>query len=226
MNATVKDVMTTHVVAVRLNATYKEMASRLREFRVSAFPVLDDDNKVVGVVSEADLLTKEALEYSVPSRVGGILHGRERAKAEAVVAADLMTKPPVTIGPREPVSHAARLMYSRKIKRLPVVDDDGRLIGIVSRADVLGVYSRPDAEIRHDIIEGVIIGTVLTDPARFLITVKDGVVTVEGKPENASVGRDMIEEIRHVEGVVAVRDRLSYPPEPRAVPRREIDQDF
>jgi CBS domain-containing protein len=223
MNATVKDVMTTHAVAVRMNATYKEMAARLRELRVSAFPVLDDDNKVVGVVSEADLLTKEALEYSVRGLMGGILHGRERAKAAADTAAELMTKPAVTIGPREPVSHAARLMYSRKVKRLPVVDDDGRLVGIVSRADLLSVFSRPDAEIRHDIIENVIIGTVLTDPARFTVTVKDGVVTVEGKPENASVGRDMIEEIRHVEGVVAVRDRVSYPPESHSVPHTDIN---
>jgi CBS domain-containing protein len=226
MNTTVRDVMTTNVVAVRLNATYKDMTARLREFRVSAFPVLDDDNKVIGVVSEADLLTKEALGYTVPGPMGGILHGRERTKAAAVVAADLMTKPPLTIGPREPVSHAARLMYSRKVKRLPVVDDDGRLIGIVTRADVLSVYSRPDAEIRHDVIDNVIVGTTLTDPARFTVTVKDGVVTAEGKPENASVGRDMIEEIRHVEGVVAVRDRLSYPPEPRSVPRTDMDLDF
>jgi CBS domain-containing protein len=166
MNATVKDVMTTHVVAVRLNATYKEMTARLREFRVSAFPVLDDDNKVIGVVSEADLLAKEALEFSVPGPMGGILHGRERAKAAAVIAADLVTKPPLTIGPHDSVSHAARLMYSRKVKRLPVVDDEGRLVGIVSRADVLSVYSRPDAQIRHDITDNVIVGTVLTDPAR------------------------------------------------------------
>ncbi len=226
MNTTVKDVMTTHVVAVRLKATYKDMATRLREFRVSAFPVLDDDNKVVGVVSEADLLTKEALEYSTHGVAGGILHGRERAKAAAVTAADLMTKPPVTIGPDETVAHAARLMYSRKVKRLPVVDDRGRLVGIVSRADVLSVFSRPDAEIRQDIIENVIIGTVLTDPARFVVTVDNGIVTVEGNPENASVGRDMIEEIRHVEGVVSVRDMLSYPPERRTVPRAELSQDF
>lgn len=226
MNAIVRDVMTTRVVAVRLNATYKEMAARLREFRVSAFPVLDDDDKVIGVVSEADLLAKEALEYSVPGVTGGILHGREQAKAAAVTAAELMTKPAVTTGPREPVSHAARLMYSRKVKRLPVVDDDGRLVGIVTRADLLSVFSRPDAEIRHDIIENIIIGAVPTDPARFTVTVKDGVVTVEGKPENASVGRDMIGAIRHVEAVVAVRDRLSYPPEPRSVLRTDMDLDF
>ncbi len=216
MNATVKDVMTTHVVAVRKNASFKDMAARLREHKVSAFPVLDDENKVVGVVSEADLLTKEALEYTEPGRVSSILHHREQAKAAAITAADLMTKPPVTIGPNEFVSHAARLMYSRKVKRLPVVDDDGRLIGIISRADVLSVYGRSDEDIRHEVTEGIILDTLLCDPSRFTVTVKDGIVTVEGMPETAAVGRDMIEEIRHVEGVVAVRDRLSYPPSERA----------
>jgi len=220
MNATIKDVMTTHVVAVRRNASFKDMAARLLEHRVSAFPVLDEENRVIGVVSEADLLTKEAL--SLPdsgewgAQVSGMLHHREQAKAAAITAEDLMTKPPVTIGPNDLVSHAARLMYSRKLKRLPVVDDGGRLIGIVSRADVLSVYSRPDADILHDITEGIIPDTLLTDPARFTITVRDGIVTVEGVPRTASIGHDMIEEIRHVEGVVSVRDRLSYPHSDRA----------
>jgi CBS-domain-containing membrane protein len=218
MNATVKDVMTTHVVAVREAASFKEMASRLREHRVSAFPVLDQDNKVVGVVSEADLLAKEALDSDGPHRVGSILHHREQVKAAGTTAADLMTKPPVTIGPTDFVSRAARLMYERKVKRLPVVDDDGRLIGIVSRADVLSVYSRPDEDIRHEITEGVILDSLLCDPARFTVTVKDGIVTVEGMPETAVVGHDLIAEIRHVEGVVAVRDRLSYPRAERPVP--------
>ncbi len=213
MNATVKDVMSTHVVAVRMNASFKDMASRLREHRVSAFPVLDEDNKVVGVVSEADLLTKEALEYSAPSRVSGMLHHKEQVKAAGTTAGDLMTKPPVTVGPDEFVSHAARLMYARKVKRLPVVDDDGRLIGIVSRADVLSVYNRPDGDIRREITENVILGTLLCDPSRFTVTVKDGIVTIEGMPETTRVGHDMIDEIRHVEGVVAVRDRLNYPDE-------------
>ena len=215
MNATVKDVMTTHVVAVRKNASFKDMAARLREHRVSAFPVLDEDNKVVGVVSEADLLFKEALEFGVPGKLSSMLHQREQAKAAGIVAEDLMTKPPVTIGPNEFVTHAARLMYTRKVKRLPVVDADGRLIGIVSRADVLSVYSRPDEDIRHEITEGIILDTLLCDPSRFTVTVKDGIVTLEGMPETAVVGHDLIEETRHVEGVVAVRDRLSYPPAER-----------
>jgi len=217
MNATVKDVMTTHVIAVRKGASFKEMAARLREQRVSAFPVLDEDNKVIGVVSEADLLAKEAMEYA-GHHPGGILHHREQAKAAGTTAADLMSKPPVTIGASEFVSQAARLMYTRKVKRLPVVDDDGRLVGIVSRSDVLSVYNRPDDDIKHAITEGVILDMLLCDPARFTVTVKDGIVTIEGTPETAVVGHDMIEEIRHVEGVVAVRDRLSYPRDERAVP--------
>jgi CBS domain-containing protein len=211
MSATVKDVMTTHVVAVRKNASFKDMVISLREHRVSAFPVVDDEDRVVGVVSEADMLAKEALEFTPSGRVAYILHHREQAKAAGVTAADLMTRPPVTIGPLESVGSAARLMYSRKVKRLPVVDVEGRLVGIVSRSDVLSVYSRPDPEIRHEITERVLLDTLLVDPARFTVTVTDGVVTIEGTPETAMVGRDIIEEIRHVEGVVSVRDRLVYP---------------
>jgi osmotically-inducible protein OsmY len=82
----------------------------------------------------------------------------------------------------------------------------------VSRADVLSVYSRPDADIRHEIIEDLILNTYLCNPAHFTVTVKDGIVTIEGAPETTAVGRDIIESARHVEGVVAVRDRLTYPP--------------
>lgn len=216
MNAIVRDVMTTHVVAVRKNATFKDMVTQMREQRVSAFPVIDDENKVVGVVSEADLLTKEALESSGPGRISGMLRHREQDKAAGITAEDLMTKPPVTVGPDDLVSAAARLMYSRRVKRLPVVDDGGRLTGIVSRVDVLSVYGRPDTAIQQEITGGVILGTILTDPARFTVTVKDGIVTIEGVPETAAVGRDIIEAVRHVEGVVTVRDRLSYPRDTRA----------
>ncbi len=211
MSSTVKDVMSTHVIAVRQGASYKEMAAMLHEQRVSAFPVLDDDNKVIGIVSEADLLTKEAFDSATHGALDGVLRRRERARASALTAAELMTKPPVTIGPDVPVAQAARLMHSRRVKRLPVIKDDGTLIGIVSRADVLSVYSRPDAEIRHEITQDLILGLLLGDPERFTVTVRDGIVTIEGTPETTPVGRDIIDGARHVEGVVAVRDRLSYP---------------
>jgi CBS-domain-containing membrane protein len=189
------------------------MAAMLHEQRVSAFPVLDDDNKVVGIVSEGDLLTKEAFDGATPGALQGMLRRRERGKAVAVTAAELMTKPAVTIGPDAPVTQAAKLMYSRRVKRLPVVNDHGRLIGIVTRADVLSVYSRPDAEIQREITQDLILGTFLCDPARFTVEVKDGIVTIAGTQETPPVGRDLVGAARHVEGVVAVRDRLSYPPD-------------
>ena len=210
MSATVKDVMSTHVIAVRPNAPYKEIAAVLHEQRVSAFPVIDEDNKVIGVVSEADLLTKEALEGTVPRT---LLSRQERVRKQtnAVTAADLMTRPPVTIGPDEPVLSAARLMFDQRVKRLPVVSEEGTLIGIVTRTDVLSVYTRPDAEIQNQVTQDVILGTFLCDPYTFTVTVKDGIVTIEGTPETTRVGLDIIAAIRHMEGVVAVRDRLSYP---------------
>ena len=145
-----------------------------------------------------------------------LTHHRELTRATAVTAADLMTKPPVTIGPNEPVTHAARLMFNRRVKRLPVINDDGRLVGIVTRSDVLSVYSRPDADIHREITQDLILETYLCDPAKFTVVVKDGIVTIAGTPETGSVGHDIVSEARHVEGVVAVRDRLSYPP---TVPR-------
>src|ERR1700733_3741312 len=211
MKSTIKDVMSTHVIAVRQGASYKDMAAMLREQRVSAFPVLDDHNKVIGVVSESDLLTKEALAGTGRGMLQSVMSQREHARASAVTAAELMTKPPVTIGPDEPVTQAARLMYSRHVKRLPVTSDDGTLIGIVTRADVLSVYSRPDADIQREIIQDLIQGMFACDPARFTVTVADGIVTIEGAPATDLVGRDIIDAARHVEGVVAVRDRLSYP---------------
>jgi CBS domain-containing protein len=218
VNATVKDVMSTHVIAVREIASFKEIATRLREQRVSAFPVIDLDGKVIGVVSEADLLTKEALEGTVPRTLQGLTRQRVRSRVNAVTAANLMTKPAVTIGPNEPVSHAARLMYSKRVKRLPVTDEDGKLIGIVTRSDVLSVYGRLDADIQREITQDLILSTFLCDPGRFTVNVKDGIVTIEGRPETASAGHGIIDAIRHIEGVVAVRDRLRYPPNPEYLP--------
>ena len=136
METTVRDVMTTTVVAVRREATFKEMAATLRRFRVSAFPVVDDYEKVIGVVSEADLLTKEALDSEpegMPGMITGMLRRKEQEKARGITADDLMTSPPVIVHPEDAVEHAARLMHARRVKRLPVVDAAGHLVGIISR---------------------------------------------------------------------------------------------
>jgi CBS-domain-containing membrane protein len=215
MKSTVKDVMSTHVIAVRKDAPFKEMAARLREFRVSAFPVVDDEGKVIGVVSEADLLTKEALDggyAGMPGMINGMLRRREQDKAAGTTAGDLMTYPAVTIAPEESAEQAARLMYVHKVKRLPVVEAEGHLVGIITRADVLAAYNRPDEGIRGEITDEVLLNGFCLDPAGFTVTVQDGIVTLAGRPETAELGREIVAGIRHVQGVVAVRDRLSYPP--------------
>ena len=212
---TVKDVMSTLPVWVSESASFREIAARLRECRVSAFPVLDADGKVTGVVSEADLLVKEAVPDEpnvIWGLLAGIVHHAARGKAGGVTAAELMTSPAVTIAPDETVEHAARLMYDRKVKRLPVVDQAGRLVGIISRSDVLAVFDRTDAEIREEIMSQVIAGR--SEPSWYSVIVTDGVVTLEGTPETAAIGRDLVRRARHVQGVVAVRDRLVYPVPP------------
>src|SRR5947199_7548730 len=205
MNATVKDVMTTEVVAVTRETTCKEMAAVLRRYRVSALPVVDDAGRVLGVVSEADLLAKEAL--ADPGPAGELVH----RKAEGLTAGDLMTSPPVTAAPGDPVEQAARMMHFMRVKRLPVVNSGGQLVGIISRADVLAVYDRPDEDIRTDIVDGILLHDYLVDPRQFRVTVESGVVTMEGTPETTAFGHALIRKVRHVPGVVAVRDRLSYP---------------
>ena len=177
MNTTVKDVMTTRVIWVKKDATFREMAAALREYRVSAFPVVDDDQKVIGVVSEADMLNKEALDDE-PGMISGILHRRDQAKAHGITAGDLMTTAVVAVRPEDTVEHAAKLMYDRRVKRLPVTDESGRLVGIISRADVLSVFDRTDAAICHEITHDVLLGEFLVDPLVFQVTVMDGIVTL------------------------------------------------
>jgi CBS domain-containing protein len=208
----VTDVMSTLPVWVSETASFREIAAKLRECRVSAFPVLDTHGTVTGVVSEADLLVKEAVlgePGGVPGLLAGLLHRAARTKAGAVTAADLMTSPAVTIRPDDTVEHAAKLMYNRKVKRLPVVDQGGRLVGIISRTDILAVFDRTDAEIREEIVTQVIAGH--SEPSYYSVIVKDGVVTLEGTPETVAIGHDLVSRTRHVQGVVAVRDHLVYP---------------
>jgi CBS domain-containing protein len=212
MKAVVKDVMSTCPISVRRTSSFKELAAKLREFRVSAFPVVDDEDKVIGVVSEADMLVKEALNGTGDDRHGliaGILHRKERRKAAAITAGDLMTSPAVTVASDDTVEHAARLMYTRGLKRLPVVDVAGHLAGIISRTDVLTVFERPDEEIRMEITGQVI--PRLSEPSWYCVGVNNGIVTLEGTPETVSIGHDVLAQVRRVQGVVAVRDRLTYP---------------
>jgi len=161
------------------------MAAMLGSSRVSGFPVIDQAGKVIGVVSETDMLIKEADRASHPEVFTGLRRSRDHQKAAGVTAAELMTSPPVTIGPDEPVQHAAFLMYDRAVERLPVVDEAGHLVGIVSQVDVLSIFSRPDEEIRREVTDRVIRQGFRIDPERLKVTVHDGIVTLSGRPKPA-----------------------------------------
>lgn len=215
MGTAVKDVMTTKVVWVEEDAPFAAMAAALRQYRVSAFPVVNAEGQVAGVVSAADLLAKEALgggDARMPGMIAGLLRHRELAKARGVTARDLMTAPAVTISPHATIGHAARVMYLHRIKRLPVTDADRHLVGIVSRVDVLSVFGRPDADIRADVLADATAGGVFDYPDTVTVTVKDGIVTLTGIPKPPETGHEIARRARHVDGVVAVRDRFTYPP--------------
>ena len=218
MNSRVKDVMTEDVVAVRETAGYRDIIAVMRRRGVSALPVLDLADHLVGVVSEADLLLKEVGLEGLAGDLMATGRRGERAKAAGVTAADLMSRPAVTIGPGESVAAAARRMHDRRLKRLPVVDDAGRLVGIVSRVDVLSVFDRPDNEIRDEVVKKIIGVEFALDSDAFDVTVRSGIVTVTGQVESRSIARQLIDALRHVEGVVDVRDRISHPlaDQPRA----------
>ena len=213
MGSTVKDVMTTQVVTVGTAASFKEMVVKMRESGVSALPVVDGEGRVIGVVSEADMLNKEAGLDTEPGELSSLLRFTEREKAAGVTAAELMTKPPVTIGPGAPVAEAARLMRDHRVKGLPVITDSGLLIGIISRADALRVFARPDADIRRDAEEEVIAETFLADSPLVSVTVHDGIVTLTGRTDTGQLARGLVAVIRQIDGVVAVRDQLGYPGE-------------
>ena len=212
MHATVGEVMTRRIVAATEGAEFKQIAAMMRGNRVSALPVVDSQNRVVGVVSEADLLLKQAAAAPQRASWRWLLPSTER-KAEAVLAQDLMTRPAVTIGRDATVSEAAAVMSARRVKRLPVVDDTGHLVGVISRVDVLSVFGREDSEIHGEIIHGVIAGNLVLSPEGFEVGVKSGIVTITGRVKSKALADQLIEAIRQVDGVVTVRDRLSYPRE-------------
>ncbi|MEV5945525.1 CBS domain-containing protein [Streptomyces sp. NPDC051993] len=200
---TVSDVMTHTAVAVGRRASYKEIVEVMTQWKVSALPVLEGEGRVVGVVSEADLLVKEQFrgaDPALPDRAG------EAVKAAAVLAEDLMSSPAVTVHPAATVSEAARIMARKGVKRLPVVNDVGMLEGVVSRGDLLKVFLRPDAEIEHE-VRGAVLGE-LTPPVPVDCSVEDGVVTLGiGRRGDRALVPLLARAVLAVEGVVDVRMR-------------------
>ncbi len=203
------DVMTTSVVTVDRITPYKEIAGLLAEHRISGVPVLSMGRKVTGIVSEADLLAARAGRITATGRrVLAWPSGRKRH--QGLTAAQLMTAPAITIYPDASVAAAARLMNAHRIRRLPVVDPEGRLLGIVSRRDLLAIFLRPDEQIAREVRD--IFAELLPDERSGIeVTVHNGLVTLTGHPV-AQGGRDLLPiAVRlawDVEGVVDVIDRV------------------
>lgn len=188
------------VVSVRPETLFKEVARLLDEHRISAVPVLDDDLRVIGIVSEADLLAREGLfeERREPAA---------RKKAAADTAAELMTSSVVRIGPGEDIVQAARLMEARKVKRLPVTDPGGRLVGIVSRRDLLRVFLRSDEDLLADVVR--LLDLVGVTPGDVRIQVRAGIVHLSGELPYPRLAEVIGTLTRQIDGVVDVVNRLT-----------------
>ena len=212
----VRDVMTTSVVTVDRITPYKEIATLLAKHNISAVPVLILGRHVAGVVSEADLLgveDKHERADRLHRESGGLHLPRHHAKDWGLTAADLMTSPAVTIHPDATLPAAARLMNSHHLKRLPVVNQDGTLIGVVSPRDLLSVFLRPDEEIAREVHE-LLSQILLTDPEAVTVRVHNGIVTLSGHP-GTDDDRDLIPVMLRltwdIDGVVDVVNKISAP---------------
>lgn len=208
----VRDVMTADVATVAEQTPYREIVDVLTARRVSAVPVIDAFRHVVGVVSEADLMSK--VEFTGEEHVRRFFQRRRqreaRSKAGGEVARDLMTTPAITAMPDTPLATAARRMAESGVKRLPVIDELGRLAGIVTRSDLLRVYQRPDGEVRDDIVEGVLRRSLWIDTGKVAVDVTGGVARLTGQLDTRSLTRLAVQLARSVPGVVDVVDELSY----------------
>jgi CBS domain-containing protein len=212
----VAEVMTRQVAAVRPETPLKDVAALMVSKGISGVPVVGDEGVVLGVVSEADFVIKERGPEAVHHRLLARLFGESRqtraelAKIEAQTAGDAMTSPAITVAAHDTLRWAAEQMASRRINRLPVVDG-GRLVGIVTRADVVRAYVRPDAELARLVREEVLARTAFwLEPESFVVDVRDGVVHIGGRVERRSLAYTIVEVIRDLGGVVGVASGLSW----------------
>ncbi|MEU8862050.1 CBS domain-containing protein [Streptomyces umbrinus] len=205
----VSDVMTLTVVAVGRDAPFKEIVETMGQWRVSAMPVLEGEGRVIGVVSEADLLPKEEFRDSDPSLYEQRRRLSDVAKAGAVTAAELMSTPAITVHPDVTLAQAARIMAVRHVKRLPVVDDLGMLQGIVSRADLLKVFLRSDEDIEEEVRRTVVSYLFPGLSHAIHVNVHEGVVTLRGHIRDTSLISVAVRLVRAVEGVVDVEPHLT-----------------
>lgn len=208
----VTDVMTRRVHVASPMTPFKLLVRIIEENRISAIPIVDQSGVPVGLVSEGDLLFKERMEELQTST--DLLHlrrrQRERAKAEGLTAADVMTSPAITIRTDARLADAARLMHERNVRQLVVVDDRDKIAGIVSRSDVLQVFLRTDEELREEIVDGIIPALMFDSDAPIGVKVTFSVVTLEGIVDRKSDAEIVGRMARAVDGVVGVINGLTY----------------
>jgi CBS domain-containing protein len=206
----VSDAMTLDVAWVKPETSLKEVAELLAWHEISGVPVCAPEGVVLGVVSEQDILAKEAEQ---PDRRGAAHADRTRlaalAKHAARTAEEAMTAPAVTIAPECTLTEAARRMLAHKVSRLPVVHE-GRLVGIVTRADLVRAFARSDAELEHEIVADVLARVLCLEPGRVAVRVRGGEVRLTGEVESRSDARLLEQLVRRVPGVVSVEARLTW----------------
>jgi CBS domain-containing protein len=207
----VKDLMTTNVLAVRSSTKLKDAAVLLAEHRISGLPVVDPDGHVLGVFSEGDILYKETGARDKPGffeRLLAVPPVGLDLKLAARTVGEAMSAPALTIGPRRPVTEAATVMIEEGVNRLPVIDDEERLIGIITRADLVRAFVRSDAEIEQEIREDVIRRTLWLEPDAIHIEVADGEARLSGEVETRTDAELIPTFVQRVPGVVAVLSKL------------------
>lgn len=213
----VGSVMTGGVVSVEFGTPFKEVARLLAHHRISGLPVVDGDERVIGVVSGTDLMLDQARTAASPQprprlrllpRGRGVEDGDARVQAHS--AGRLMSKPAVTVHAEDSVAVGARMMAQHGVERLPVVDEEDRLVGIVTRRDLLQLFLRPDAHLHREVVEEVLGGALCLPPTAVALDVHDGVVTLTGEVERrieATVAQRMIQQ---VDGVIDVVSELTW----------------
>ena len=206
----VQDLMTTEPITTTPDAPLKEAARTMVREKVSGLPVLEGE-KLVGMVTEGDFLRQEA-DRDQPYRLSLLeaLFGDGTTEPEAETVGEVMSSPVVTITPDATLSEAARVMSHRKVKRLPVVDDDGALVGIISRADVVNAFTKPDEVIEDEIREDIVRRLLFLEPDAIDVKVEGGVVTLAGELENRTEAHLLEELTRRIAGVIKVVSNLTY----------------
>jgi CBS-domain-containing membrane protein len=193
----VVDLMTTEVISVSKSAGLRQAAQLMFKNRVSGLPIIEDDGTLAGIITEADFLRLE-------------VERQEGNRGTGDTVGDVMSRGVVTVGPETEISEAAKIMAVQEVKRLPVVDDEGRLLGIISRADIVSLFTRPDDVIEDEIREDLIRRVLFIDPDDLVVEVANGVVTLRGEVPTQREASIIEELTGRLDGVFRVESDLSW----------------